>query len=239
LKKKELILIITNKISIVIPVFNEEKNLETLLLEIHRATLNFKSEIIIIDDNSNDNSQFVITKLKEKITEIKLIKNSSNFGQSYSIYRGVETAKYENIITIDGDGQNDPNDIDKISKIYFENTNIYLVGGIRAKRMDSNSKIIASKIANKFRSFILKDNCSDTGCSLKIFDKMTFLKIPYFNGMHRFLPALFVGLNKKTAFTNVNHRKRQYGKSKYGNFKRMVKGIFDIIRVLLIISKMK
>ena len=112
-----------------------------------------------------------------------------------------------------------------------------MVGGIRKKRQDSFIKILSSKIANYIRSKILNDNCKDTGCSLKVFSKNIFLEFPYFDGIHRFLPALFKGYGHKTDFINVNHRVRKYGKSKYGTIDRLFRGIRDIIKVKNIINK--
>ena len=226
----------TNKVSIIIPVYNEEKNISILIDEIDKSC-NFLAEyeIIIIDDCSDDNTINVI-KLKKK-PNLKVIKNKQNFGQSYSIYRGVENATFDTIITLDGDLQNDPCDINNICQIYFTNKDIKLVSGIRNKRKDSALKIISSKIANRVRSFILKDNCPDTGCSLKVFDKNVFLQIPYFDGLHRFIPAFFVGMNFNVKYVNVNHRYRKYGFSKYSTLSRMFKGIYDIYRVKKLINK--
>ena len=226
----------TNKVSIIIPVYNEEKNISILIDEIDQSC-NFLAEyeIIIIDDCSDDNTINVI-KLKKK-PNLKVIKNKQNFGQSYSIYRGVENATFDTIITLDGDLQNDPCDINNICQIYFTNKDIKLVSGIRNKRKDSALKIISSKIANRVRSYILKDNCPDTGCSLKVFDKNVFLQIPYFDGLHRFIPAFFVGMNFDVKYVNVNHRYRKYGFSKYSTLSRMFKGIYDIYRVKKLINK--
>ena len=114
---------------------------------------------------------------------------------------------------------------------YINNDHIKLVGGIRKNRKDSLVKIFSSKLANLIRSKIFNDGCSDTGCSLKVFDKSIFLKYPYFDGIHRFIPALFKGVDAKSTFVYVDHRKRLYGKSNYGTFARMIKGIIDIVRV--------
>ena len=129
------------------------------------------------------------------------------------------------------DGKLSHNSIPK----YLSNKETKLVGGIRIKRKDNLIKKISSKIANNVRSKILKDNCQDTGCSLKVFDKEIFILFPYFDWIHRFLPALFTGYGYKTLFINVNHRKRKFGISKYGTMNRLFKGIRDIIRVKKII----
>jgi len=120
---------------------------------------------------------------------------------------------------------------------YFLNESICLVGGIRSKRKDNIIKIFSSKIANKIRSYIFKDNCNDTGCSLKVFKKEIFLEFPYFNGIHRFLPSLFTGYGYETLFIKVDHRPRIRGSSNYGIFDRLFRGIVDIIKVKNIISK--
>ena len=120
--------------------------------------------------------------------------------------------------------------------LYFKNNDVKLVSGIRIKRKDNINKIIASKIANYVRRVVLNDNCIDTGCSLKMFDKSVFMKLPYFDGIHRFLPALFKIYKKNVMFIKVNHRFRKHGKSKYGNFQRSIKGIKDLIKVRRIMT---
>lgn len=222
--------------SIVIPVFNEARNIELLLKEINKSLENFnKYEIILVNDASTDETTEIINKINNK--NIKIITNKENKGQSFSICEGVKNSYYEIIITIDGDGQNDPADIPKLYNFYIQNNQVELVGGIRKNRKDSLTKIISSKIANYIRSKILKDGCKDTGCSLKVFNKKIFLSFPFFNGIHRFLPALFRGYGYKTAFLYVNHRKRIYGSSKYGTMNRLFVGIRDIIKVKNILKK--
>ncbi len=224
-----------DQVSIVIPIYNEEGNINILLDEIIENLSFLNSyEVIIIDDFSSDNSKKQV--LEKNIKNLRLVKNSINRGQSYSIYKGVKLSKYNTIITIDGDLQNDPKDIKKLLIKYNDDDKIKLVSGIRTNRKDTYLKIISSKIANSIRSFILKDNCVDTGCSLKIFDKNTFLKIPFFNGLHRFIPALFIGMRCNVIYMNVNHRHRKYGISKYSTLNRLFRGIYDIYRVRRIIK---
>lgn len=227
----------TNKISIVIPIYNEEENIFKLIDEIHEnLDNNIIYEIILVNDCSTDNFKNEIKK--HNYNNLILINNLNNFGQSKSIYLGVNKANFEDILTLDGDGQNNPKDILKLCHVYFKNK-YTLVSGIRKKRKDSQIKILSSIIANKFRNLILKDNCPDTGCGIKIFKKKIFLKIPFFNGIHRFIPALFVNMNQKVLYIDVDHRYRIYGNSKYGTFDRLFRGLRDIIRVLLIIRKIK
>jgi dolichol-phosphate mannosyltransferase len=224
--------------SIIIPVYNEENNVETLISEILKALLNadYKYEIIIINDASNDQTLKILYELFEKNKKlIKIVNNNKNLGQSFSIIKGIKESKYDTIVTIDGDGQNNPKDIPLLAKQFFLDKHLSLIGGLRVNRKDTFIKVISSKIANFIRGRILNDDCEDTGCSLKIFNKKTFLEFPEFNGIHRFLPALFKGYGKKTLFIKVDHRIRKYGVSKYGTFGRLVKGIKDMIRVYLII----
>ncbi len=221
--------------SLVIPLFNESKNIKFLLNEIITNLSNYKNyEIILVNDASTDNTSLMINNLS--INSIKVINNTENRGQSYSIHEGIKKSSHNIIITLDGDGQNDPADIPKLFKIYTFNEDIKLIGGIRRNRKDNFTKIISSKIANFIRSRILNDECDDTGCALKVFDKKIFLSFPFFDGVHRFLPALFKGYGHKTLFVDVNHRKRNHGISKYGTMNRLFVGIRDIIKVKKILK---
>ena len=225
--------------SIVIPLYNEEKNIINLYNEISISLSSISKihyEIIFVNDCSTDNSSKILDILSKKHPKIKIITNNSNLGQSFSIKSGVTHSAHNTIVTIDGDGQNNPVDIKKLLNTYF-NSNYKLVGGIRKIRKDSLIKIISSKLANKIRGSILNDNCIDSGCGLKIFDKNIFLKFEYFNGIHRFLPALFLGYGYETHFLVVDHRKRQHGYSKYGTFIRLISGIKNIIKVKKIINQ--
>jgi len=226
--------------SLVIPVYNEQENIITLLTEIVNTLPfdKFNYEIVIVNDASTDNSLKEIEIFSKKFTSnFKILNNKKNLGQSKSLHKGISLSQYDTIVSIDGDGQNNPTDIPKLLNIYKSMPDVYLLGGLRLKRKDSLVKRISSKIANKIRSYILKDDCIDTGCSLKVFDKSIFLNLPYFNGIHRFLPALFKGFQKKTYFVEVDHRPRNFGNSKYGTFNRLLRGIIDIVKVLIIINK--
>tara|TARA_B100001964_G_C14205332_1_gene587815 strand:+ start:84 stop:773 length:690 start_codon:yes stop_codon:yes gene_type:complete len=223
--------------SVVIPIFNEEQNISNLLFEIKNSLSGFKDyEIIYVNDSSKDKSLIILEEIVKKNNNIRILNNEKNKGQSYSIFQGVKEASFDIIVTIDGDGQNNPIDISNLVKLFLSDKKISLVGGIRTKRKDSLVKIFSSKIANYIRAKILNDECSDTGCSLKVFDKRVFLDFPYFNGMHRFLPALFKGYGYNTMFIEVDHRHRKHGNSKYGTFDRLYKGIFDMIRVKKILN---
>ena len=224
--------------SLVIPVFNEEKNICKLLDDILIILKDFLFEIIVVDDGSAGKTiEAILNKNYQK--NVKIISLNKNYGQSYALYEGVKKSKYENIITIDGDNQNDPRDILKLISYYKPNKNINLVSGVRQKRVDSISKVVSSKIANYIRSKYLGDHCPDTGCSLKIFSKNIFLKIDYFNGIHRFIPSFFEQFGINCKYIPVNHRKRYYGKSNYNNFSRMLQGISDLQKVKKILKQIK
>ena len=230
------------KFSIIIPVYNESLNIISLINEILETLPEneFKFEIILVNDASTDNTENLINKLiKVYPKNIKLLNNKKNLGQSVSLMEGIKKSSYETIVTMDGDGQNHPKDVPVLLNKYFKEKDIYLVGGIRKKRKDNLIKIFSSKIANSIRKNILDDDCVDTGCSLKVFDKNTFLKLPFFDGIHRFLPALFKGFGTRTYFINVEHRARIHGHSKYGVFDRLLIGIIDIFKVIIIINNIK
>ena len=221
--------------SIIIPVFNEEENIGNLIQDIYSflRSSDYIYEVIVVNDASKDSTYKTLVGLNKKYPII-IISNQQNMGQSFSIWTGINNSKYDTIVTIDGDGQNNPKDIIKLLHFY-KKENYKLVSGIRKKRKDGLAKRYSSLIANSVRSFILKDDCKDTGCSLKIFDKNIFLKIPFFKGMHRFIPAFFLAFGCKALYIDVDHRERKYGKSKYGTIDRLVVGIMDLIKVFSMI----
>ena len=222
--------------SLIIPIFNEDKNIKLLFNQLLEYEVYKKINVILfVNDCSTDKSLSKINEISKKYPKVKVITNNKNMGQSYSIYTGAKYLSDDTLITIDGDCQNNPKDIFKLLQIYFSMSEIFLVGGIRTYRRDNYIKRISSIIANQIRKKILQDECDDTGCSLKVFDRNEFLKFPFFNGIHRFLPALFKGFGKKTYFVSVDHKPRIHGYSKYGTFDRLFVGIKDIIKVKKII----
>ncbi|PPR47745.1 MAG: Undecaprenyl-phosphate 4-deoxy-4-formamido-L-arabinose transferase [Alphaproteobacteria bacterium MarineAlpha5_Bin8] len=228
------------KFSLVIPVFNEEKNIGLLFSQINSSLNQYSNfEIIFVDDASQDNTLKNLKKINRNNKNLVILENKKNLGQSLSIIRAIKNANSNVIITLDGDCQNDPNDIVKLYNKYISDSDLKLVAGIRQNRKDTMIKIISSIIANKIRNFFLKDNCTDTGCALKVFDKKIFLNFYEFDGIHRFLPALFNGYGYKVFFLPVNHRARIHGQSKYGTLKRAIKGISDIFLVKKLIKNNK
>jgi len=228
-------------VSVIVPFFNEEENIDIFLNELNSflslSNIINNYEIICINDGSIDKTILFLTKFQNTYDFFSIINLPTNKGQSNAIYLGVQIAQYANIVTIDGDCQNDPKDIDKLLYLYFNEPLCDLVAGERIKRKDDYLKILSSKISNKFRNYIFKDGCKDSGCSLKIFKKNIFLSIPFFNGLHRFIPSLFVGFGYNVRYMDVNHRPRKMGKSKYGIGNRLFIGIRNMFIVHNIIKK--
>ena len=223
-------------LSIVVPVYNEASNLALLIQEINQ-TLDgqISYEIIYVDDGSRDESWELLQSLVKQCSVLRIVRHRRSYGQSVAILTGVKLARAEWIVTLDGDGQNDPADIWKlleVLKVPQRPPRLHLIAGKRYKRQDTWIRRISSKIANGLRSALLQDNTSDTGCGLKLFSRKTFLALPHFNHMHRFLPALFLREGSDILFVEVNHRPRQRGQSKYGVWNRLWKGLVDTLGVM-------
>ncbi len=216
-----------SKISIVIPLFNEDKNISILFNEIKNAVSDF--ELILVDDGSSDKTWEVIKDLSCQDKRIKGIRFSRNFGQTQAIKAGIKESSSDIIITMDGDLQNDPSDIPRLLKKMDEGFDV--VSGWRKNRKDFFlTRIIPSVIANFFISFITGVKLKDYGCTLKAYRKEFLEKIDLYGEMHRFIPALCYYLGARIAEIEVNHRPRIYGSSKYG-FARTFKVIFDLMMV--------
>ena len=228
-----------SNISIVIPVFNEEKNIVSLLKEIKIALKNkIEYEVLIIDDGSDDNTVKSIYNNMRQFQNLSIVVHKKNYGQSISLLTGISKAKFEFIVTIDGDGQNDPKDIIKLVNKFNVSSSFFLVIGNRKKRNDKFSRRIASRLAFWIRNIFLNDSIPDTGCALKIFKKKDFLYIPFFNHIHRFLPFLFSTMGGDVLSVEVNHRKRISGISKYSNLQRAIVGFYDLFGVIWLRKRM-
>lgn len=217
------------ELSIIIPVYNEVDNVEHLYQEIV-ATLsekNYQFEVIYIDDGSTDGTKERLLALAMNHDNLRVICHRTNYGQSAALLSGARVARYEILVTMDGDGQNDPADIPRMYKQSFSPKTIVL--GNRQRRDDNNLRRLSSRIGNGVRRWILNDECPDTGCSLKLFPREAFLALPHFNHMHRFLPALFKRAGYKLVNVKVNHRPRIHGVSKYGVMNRLFVGIHDLV----------
>lgn len=218
------------KYSVIIPLKNEEGNISELINEIEPVmnSLGELWEMICIDDGSTDKTLEILKEIAREKKYLRIIIFAKNYGQSSAFDAGFRNAKGEFLITLDGDRQNDPNDIPKLLEL---SKNHDLVCGIRQQRKDVFSKRISSYIANKVRGWLCKDGIKDTGCSLKVYRRSCFAKIKMFNGMHRFLPALFLIEGFKVGETPVNHRERVAGKTKYNLFNRSFNTISDMLAV--------
>ena len=224
-------------ISVVVPVKDEADNVGPLAREIAAALKHFPAElgpsheIIFIDDGSTDGTTKALTDLKREIPELRVLRHPRNLGQSRGIRSGVIAAKGDIIVTLDGDGQNDPADIPKLLEIIRANPKLGLVSGVRVKRQDSASRKLASRIGNGLRQRLLKDGAVDTGCSLKAFRRDAFLELPYFDHIHRYLIALIRRDGWEVAFVPVGHRARRSGQSKYTNLGRLMVSVHDLLGV--------
>ncbi|MBS4164660.1 Uncharacterized protein PRO82_001991 [Candidatus Protochlamydia amoebophila] len=216
--------------SVVIPLKNEESNIEELIQELEPVMNQLREtwELICIDDGSTDNTKAILKKLNEEKGYLRSIFFKKNYGQSSAFEAGFKAAQGKFIITLDGDRQNDPTDIPKLIK---EINTCDLVCGIRLNRKDSWSKRIISKGANFVRSRLCGDGMRDTGCSLKVYRASCFQKIKMYNGMHRFLPALFKIEGFEIKQIPVNHRERLKGKSNYNFFNRSLNTVSDLLAV--------
>lgn len=227
-------------ISVVIPVHNEGDNITHLLLETESVLQPLGTfELIVVDDGSSDNTIKNLYPIFLEKPWLRIICHKKNMGQSMALLTGIKAARGEIIITMDGDGQNDPKDIPKLLNQMKPNHPFLLVTGRRKHRKDSWLKRVSSKIANQVRQWVLKDNTLDTGCGLKIFKKEDFLTLPSFDHMHRFLPALFMAMGGTVRSVDVTHRPRQKGLSHYGTWDRLVAGIVDLVGVSWLVRRIK
>jgi dolichol-phosphate mannosyltransferase len=217
-------------LSVVVPVHNEAENVAALAAEIAaalRGRIGF--EMVFVDDASRDATLAELTRLKNEHPELRVVRHLNQCGQSTAVRTGVKAARAPWIATLDGDGQNDPADIPRLL-VTRESADpaVRCYAGWRTTRRDGFVKRITSKIANGVRSRILRDATPDTGCGLKLFERAAFLDLPYFDHMHRFLPALFQRAGHGVVSVPVGHRPRTRGQSKYGTWNRLWVGIADL-----------
>ena len=222
-------------ISVVVPVHNESGAVATLVGEIAKALDGFAFEMIFVDDASKDDTHAKLVALKEQYPALRVLTNRKNAGQSRAIMNGVLAARGPIIGTLDGDGQNDPADLPKLlTQLNRPNApaGLAFVGGRRLKRQDSQAKKIASRWANSIRQALLKDSSDDSGCGIKVVKRYLFLRLPYFDHMHRYMPALVQREGALTEFLEVHHRHRETGASKYTNLGRLWAALGDLTGVI-------
>lgn len=220
-------------LSIVIPVFNEQESIRPLLREVSAAVTPIQPfEIVCVDDHSKDATLQVLRAERPSLPSLRILHHPARAGQSAAIRNGVKAARGAWIVTLDGDGQNDPIDIPKLLAVRdAADPAVKLFAGWRIDRRDSLSKRWGSRWANRIRARLLHDETPDTGCGIKLFEREAFLDLPYFDHMHRYLPALFQRAGWKTVSVPVGHRPRVAGQSKYNNTRRAIAGLSDLCGV--------
>jgi dolichol-phosphate mannosyltransferase len=229
------------ELSVVVPVYNERDNIPPLLAEIAAALRGHVDyEVVYVDDASSDDSLVVLKTERARHPELRIVRHLRQSGQSTAIRNGVRAARGTWIATLDGDGQNDPADIPKlIDARKTADRKVKLFAGWRTTRRDSFNKRISSRIANGVRSRMLRDSTPDTGCGLKLFERETFLALPYFDHMHRYLPALVKRAGYESVSIPVGHRPRTRGVSKYGMLDRLWVGLADLRGVAWLMRRAK
>ncbi len=232
-------------LSAVVPVRDEAGNIDALIAELQRALQPLKAfEIVYVDDGSIDGTGPALAVAAERVPELRVERHAQGCGQSAALLTGIRAARADWIVTLDGDGQNDPADIalllkacDAELKRMGDPEAVLMICGRRARRRDTLVKRISSRVANAVRAKLLSDDTPDTGCSLKLFRRRDYLMLPYFDHMHRFLPALMLRQGGRVLSVAVNHRPRMSGKSNYGVFDRLWAGIVDLLGVMWLMRR--
>jgi len=220
------------ELSVVVPVHEEAGNIRPLLAEIRDALAGqLEYEIVYVDDGSTDATLDDLRAAMADEPRLVVVRHRTRCGQSAAVHTGVRTARGTWIATLDGDGQNDPADIPRLFAQARAAGRGSMVAGYRRQRQDDWAKRIGSRLANAVRRGVLGDATPDSGCGLKVFARETYLALPCFDHMHRFLPALFRAYGARVEIAEVNHRPRRTGRSKYGTLDRLWVGIVDLFGV--------
>lgn len=228
-------------VSIVVPVRNEAGNIAPLVGEIAKAIDGqWHFEVVYVNDGSNDATEQELRQLMAQFPWLRRIRHRESCGQSAAVRSGVAAARGPLVVTLDGDGQNDPAFIPALIRTIEAGAPLTgLVAGQRIGRKASGFKRLQSRIANSVRGAVLRDGTRDTGCGLKAFRREVFLKLPYFDGLHRFLPALVRREGYAIAYVDVVDRPRAHGVSNYGMWDRLWVGIMDLAGVWWLIRRKK
>jgi len=227
-------------LSVVVPVLNEEDNVGPLIAEIRAALEGVCAyEMVFVDDGSTDATAETLAAQRAEEPRLRVLTHSRRCGQSSGLRSGISAARGRLIATLDGDGQNDPADIPALLQAWRADagTTALMITGHRVNRRDTWTKRRASRFANALRRSLLGDDNPDTGCSLKLFERALFLRFPYFDHMHRFLPALAKREGARVSVVAVNHRARHAGASKYKIFDRLAVGIPDLLGMMWLMRR--
>ena len=225
-------------ISVVVPVHDEEGAAGPLAREIAAAFAGRAFEMVFVNDASKDRTLEELRALQAELPMLRVLSHGANAGQSRAVRTGVLAARGAIVVTLDGDGQNPPADAPKLADLLAASPpNVALVGGVRAKRQDSEAKRWASRWANRIRKMLLSDDADDTGCGLKAFRRDVFLRLPYFDHIHRYLPALMIREGYENRYLEVDHRHRETGQSKYTNWGRLMASVSDLLGVVWLKSR--
>ncbi|HLB81988.1 MAG TPA: glycosyltransferase family 2 protein [Gemmatimonadales bacterium] len=218
------------ELSLVVPVYNERESLPTLVEEIGRALAGRRYEVVAVDDGSTDGSLDELKALKRDHPELHIVAFAANAGQTAAFVAGFRVARGRVVVTLDADLQNDPADIPGLVA-ELARSGATAVAGYRVDRRDSGWKRLQSRIANGVRNRLNRETIRDTGCSLKAFRADALRELALFNGMHRFLPTLIRMQGGSVREVPVHHRPRRYGKTKYGMWNRVFRGLADALAV--------
>jgi dolichol-phosphate mannosyltransferase len=221
-------------LSVVIAVLNEAENVAAVTTGVLEALASGPAfELIYVDDGSTDDTAAVLARLAAANAQVRVLRHDRRCGKSAALRTGITAARGVWVGTLDGDGQNDARDIAEMLALAQAAAEPWpLVAGVRLRRDDPLSRLIATRIANGFRQAVLGDRCPDTGCGVKLFRREDFLKLPLFEGMHRFLPALFQRYGHPLICKPVRHYARMTGVSKYTNWGRALVGVVDLLGVI-------
>jgi dolichol-phosphate mannosyltransferase len=220
------------RFSIVIPAHDEAANLPGLVQDLRALVEDFDAEVIVVNDGSDDNTAEVLRQLAEGWNRLRVVTHNTSRGQSAALRSGIRAARAEVIATLDGDGQNPPENLRGMFESFIASPpHVGMVQGERVKRKDSFSKRLASRFANAIRGFLLRDGCRDSGCALRVFWRQAYLDLPWFKHLHRFMPALMRRDGWDIVSYPVSHAHREWGASHYSNWQRGLAGIPDLIGV--------
>jgi dolichol-phosphate mannosyltransferase len=226
-------------VSVIIPVRDEAAAISPLIEEIAAGLQDRSFEVIVVDDGSQDGTDRILAALESRHDWLRALRHPQPRGQSTAIRTGVRHARAPLIVTLDGDGQNPPDQIPLLlAPLEADQTGtLGLVQGQREGRQDTLAKRLASRLANRIRSVLLKDGVRDSGCGLKAFRRKAYLDLPFFDHIHRFMPAMMLREGWKIQTVTVSHRSRKSGRSKYSNLARGLVGIPDLLGAAWLIMR--